>query len=510
MKVPPTVSPVRARFLVAALLVLTGCTGSATTTTSSTTVPIATTTAPDPCPEHLCVRLELDPGAVWSDGTPVTAADFAHTLEEVPTSGGHDREEGGVEVEVLGDHELVLRVSHEAVPWQSVFEVVLPAHDPGPTSGPLTPTGDGGFRGDGFRIELVEVDGVRGVIQALRRGEADLGWIPDPPVWAVEELSALEGVETIVSPGRDWEMITFNQRNPTLQPPLIRQAVAKSLDREALLDLTVRTVDPTAEPLDSTMWMHGSGVPVEPYPHSHDLEAARSRLEEMGCSPGADGIFVCDGEPLVLTWVTTAGDPWREAMVERAKEDLADAGIGVEVRLMLPEDLYAGEHLFGDGWDIASFALEAQADPGAAAELYLCDGLVNVGAHCQTGIAERIESGLLATDPEERREIFDEVDGEFLRQAAIIPLFQRPVAWAFAGAAPAPEPAPLEGPFEVAVELGRDIRIAVVETPGDPATTGPLDLLTESLRRVLYRGAFRARGDGGYEPDLVVDFEVIP
>jgi hypothetical protein len=58
--------------------------GGATTTTEarSTTPP---TTAPPPeegdCPDAFCVKYNIHPDAAWSDGTPVTADDFAFTYE---------------------------------------------------------------------------------------------------------------------------------------------------------------------------------------------------------------------------------------------------------------------------------------------------------------------------------------------------------------------------------------------------------------------------------------------
>src|SRR5690606_4868471 len=79
-----TVSPVKTRLLPVVVLavIVAACTGSVATTTTPTTVPPSViTTEPDICPETRCVRLRIDPDARWSDGEPVTADDFVHTLD---------------------------------------------------------------------------------------------------------------------------------------------------------------------------------------------------------------------------------------------------------------------------------------------------------------------------------------------------------------------------------------------------------------------------------------------
>lgn len=485
-------------------VIVAACTGSVATTTTPTTVPPSgITTEPDICPETRCVRLRIDPDARWSDGEPVTADDFVHTLDMARAASSADPAYRAVSrIDVIADDEVLIALSDVSAPFQRLFEVVLPAHDDRVTSGPL----DHDLRGEGFDLETVDVDGVRGVIQAFRRGEADLGWLPDPPGWAIEELEALEDVNVTLVPGPDWEMITFNQQSPLLAEAWLRQAVALAIDRETLADLTVRTVDPPASLLDTTMWVDRPGM-GDPYPHAHDPDAAVRALLDNGCVREGDGPFVCDDHPLRFTWMTTAGDVWRETMVERMASDLADLGIEVDVRLMYPADIYRRVNLAGDGWDIVSFAWTAQVDPTAAAELYRCDGGLNFARHCPDGVDETLATAMGTIDDDERRLLLEEVDRAFVDPAAIIPLFARPVAWVFKGEGA--DPSPFDGPFDVAARLGRDVRLALVDQPGDPATLGALDPVESSLRRAHYRGAFRALPGGGYAPDLVVDFEVI-
>ena len=134
-----------------------------------------------------------------------------------------------------------------------------------------------------------------------------VAWLADPPAWAVDELGALDGVSVAIEPGPDWEMVTFNQVNSLLAETWARTAIATAIDREAILDATVRAVDPDAVILDSTMWQEDGG----PYPHRHDQAAARRILEDNGCALGSDGFYECGGRRMSFVWATTAGDPWR-------------------------------------------------------------------------------------------------------------------------------------------------------------------------------------------------------
>lgn len=499
----PTVGRVTARIL-AAVLLLAACTTASTpttaTTTPSTTAAPAPTSTDAPCSGERCILLRIDPDASWDDGVPVTAADFVHTFESAGEGPAFDPLYADVvSVEAVGEKEVLIVLDRIGAPFQRLFEVVLPAHDPDATSGDLAPDGDGVWSGDGVTVTAVPADGVRGVIQALRRGEADMAWLPGAPDWAVAELRDLGGFSTVVTPGPDWEMITFNLANPLLADAGIRAWVVSSLDRQALADLTVGTVDPEARPLLSAVgrlvFAAGSGRP-EPVAVLPDR-----------CRPGTDGVLVCDGTPLVLRWATTAGDPWRVAMLERATADLGEAGIRVVPDLRLPADLFNSGFLGGDGWDVVAFSWEAPADPTSILDLYRCGGELNIGRLCSPDLDGKIEAALRTVDDDERRALIEEIDQEVLGHLVVIPLFRRPVVWAFQG--PVADQGPHDGPFEVAAALGGEVRIAVTSMPEDPATLRALDPLTASLRRSLYRGAFRPTGDGGYAPDLIVDFEIV-
>lgn len=476
-------------------VVLAACTAAPEAT--STTVPPpdpTTTTLQDRCPDTFCVVLHIDPEASWSDGTPVSAADFANTLELARSGESPDPAYDMVTaLEVGPEGEVVVAFAEVTGAFLGLFRHVLPAHDPVATSGEFTFDGER-LESGRSTVEMVAATGVRGAVTAMRAGAADLAWIPDPPSWAVEELRAVEGVTLHAGPGPDWEMITFNQANPLLANDWVREAIVMALDRDAMADATVRLVDPSADLADSTI----PGVPTPPYPFAHDPDAARALLQRNGCVSGESGALSCGGLPLSFRWVTTSGDPWRRMISEMAADSLRAIGVDVSVTEMVPAELFAATHLFGEDWDIAVFSWEAQRDPVAAADIYRCQGegphgfgLLNVGRHC--GDDALIEEAMASFDTDRRVALMTEVDREFVGSAAIVPLFSRPVVAAWSTAVTGVETGTFAGPLDNAGEWTGTIRFAAPTQP--------------DVRNLLYRSAFTALPGGGYFPDLVIDFE---
>ena len=84
-----------------------------------------------------------------------------------------------------------------------------------------------------------------------------------------------------------------------------------------------------SKPLDSVVFMANSLYHERNWStYRHRPTRARQLLERAGCRPGADGIYVCDGDRLSLRFTTTAGVQRRELMVRLAQAQLREVGIG--------------------------------------------------------------------------------------------------------------------------------------------------------------------------------------
>jgi peptide/nickel transport system substrate-binding protein len=530
-------------------LVAAGCIADSsvdTTTTPPTPAPppTSTTTEPERCPDVFCLFYRVRPGSVWSDGRPVTAQDFAHTLALFTDPMGPPTGNPGydlvTEFEVIDDQTLMVVMSEVFAPWRTLFGAVFPAHwefdrsIPGPSSGPFVfshwvdgepvvlarnphysgPQGGG----DVEFLSFVTADGARDVIAGLRRGNYHLG-APTPRDWVIEDLLASDGVITVIAPGPFWEHITFNHSDPLLGRPYIRQALAAALDREAILDATVRRLDRDAVALGNTLWMPSSPWYRDHFVRGHDPEESVAILEQNGCGRGDDGVFVCEGRRMSFVWATTVGDELRGAQVEAASAMLAGVGIEILPWKLSPADLFSSPVFFGDStvWQLMSFAWRADADPFLAKSLYQCVGdgphgmgLLNAARYCNPEVDDLVSLSRSMLGPAARASALNEADSVFLGEVAMIPLYQRPAVLAWSDELTGPEVnAWSTDLWNAGAWTGvRDVVIAVDQEPVALISLVP-DGAAGMITRALYLGAYLVFPDGTFIPALVEEVEVV-
>ena len=119
--------------------------------------------------------------------------------------------------------------------------------------------------------------------------------------------------------------------HPALRSKLVRQALAFGIDRVAIARAILGEAAVRARrPLDSTVFLPGEPY-YRPNWSGYRYEPARARrlLEQAGCRRGSDGIYSCDGERLRLRFVTTAGVPVREQVLQLAQAHLRSVGVEV-------------------------------------------------------------------------------------------------------------------------------------------------------------------------------------
>lgn len=370
------------------------------------------------------VTYRMRPEAVWSDGTPVSAADFAYTWQaslcppasagaapalglpaDDPLAAGYER------IEAVDDFDdgatATVRLSPPYADWAALFQL-LPAHlletgDPAqdcaavdagwplasglpddisagpwrllaedidPTAGRLTLTANPDWWGDPpalDRIELTAVPDPSVLPLALAAGEIGAC----RPWFEPQLLSALTGYGTNVTldvhPGLDVEHLDFNTRNPHLADRAVRQAIALALDREQILDLALGPVGgPDPGVLNNRFWVPGQPAYSDTSGGEYDapdLTEARVRLEQAGYATGPDGVYVKDGVPLSLR-LSTGPDPLR-VQIATVIADQLDA-LGVRVTTEVQPDFYladpaAAGSLASGQWDLAVYP-----SPGSA------------------------------------------------------------------------------------------------------------------------------------------------
>jgi len=551
-------------------LVTVACDGSAELTTTvsqpatTTSARVTTTTQPPECPDAFCVRYHIHPDAAWADGTPVTSADFAFTVETLTDADLDITTTNRAGYDVITGYELVDDKTFLAIfgevyaPWKNLFDVVLPARelegktfgtvwDDGITlgSGPfvfsewipgerivLTRNPDywatrdrasGGALGDVQTVNIEFLPGSEDQVRALRNEEIDM-FYPEPQISLVEDVTSMSDVTSEASLGRIWEQIDFNHDDPLLSQEFIRQAFAMSIDREAVMEEVIRPMAPEAVALGNTLWMVGT-----PYYEDHfsrftyNPVAAEQLLIDNGCLQGEDAIYECRGQRLSFRWTTTAGLEARETLFDLAQVSLAEIGIEVTAAFGPPARVFDNEFIYGDSsvWQILNFAWVGAPDPYGRNSVYYCEGAapsgfgdLNVNRYCSDEIESLIRQTEAEVDEANRAELYNQADSIYLDDVASIPLYQKLTFFAWNDLITGPRDNPTQtGPFwNIATWSGKEeVVFAVDQEPSSLNTLEPagglfaVDLVTTAV----LEGAFTVAPDYTYVPQLIESYEVI-
>jgi len=328
------------------------------------------------------ITLVLRPDVVWSDGTPLTSADFKFTAEmainpanTVASSYPYDKIES---IDTPDDQTVVIHFIDPFAPWlASMWHGILPAHILQPVFDAegtidtaewnLAPTvglgpyvfdtwESGSFarfvRNDNYWGEPAKIDEIffrfvpdsAAQVASLMAGDADLGyWVEFSDVEALENA----GYSIVIVPNGYNEGLFFlvneERGHPALLDVKVRQALAMAIDREALnRDLRLGLTTVPASFWDSLPFYNNPALENYPY----DPAAANALLDETGwVDSNADGIRDKDGTELILRYGTTIKEIRQDAQAV-IQEQLAQVGIQVDLGSYDADLYFAG---YGDG-----------------------------------------------------------------------------------------------------------------------------------------------------------------
>jgi peptide/nickel transport system substrate-binding protein len=508
----------------------------ATTTTTPPEVAFESVVARPECPTSFCVVYHIEADAEWSDGTPVTAADFAYTASLLDPA-------AVVAVEEIDAKTAKVVFAEPYGPWPTLFErlyrngVPAGALQEVDTTGPFTfaewAEGEylrlerdsdwwsdadpisGDAIGDVQRITFVFMESDEEMIEALAEGEVDV-ISSRPEAGMVERLSEMEDVDHAIIAGPYWEHIDFNHSDPILSQPWAREAVSLAIDRVEVLDRTVRLLSPGSEPLDNTVWMNGT-INYEPhFEDEFDPGKAEEILADRGCLRGEDGIQICDGSRLSFVWASTDDDPAREAIFETVREDLEAVGIEIVGEFRSPSDFLTRDFLFGgpEEWQMINFSWRARPDPAAANGTYYCEDAdsLNVNRYCSEDVERIIRETETVVDQEVRAARYNDADRLYLGEKPLIPLYQKPSLMAWTNEIDGPQPnSTWSGDlWNVASWSGKEE--IVVALPSEPLEIDPTSHVDDTANTILGALLYGASGmdpSHARHPVLVDRFELI-
>jgi peptide/nickel transport system substrate-binding protein len=309
----------------------------------------------------MSITWTLKDGLLWSDGTPVTAADAVFTYEYCTHPEGgcsyRDRFAGIASVEAVDDR--TLRITfEEATPnpylpfvgagspmiQAAQFADCLGARAPECTDANFAPIGTGPYRVVNFRPnDVVEFEAnpnyrvptqpyfqtitwagggdATGAARAVfQTGEMDYAWNLQLAPEVIEQMEAGGRGELLVDFGPLMERIELNFTDPSPDLPdnergtvmhphpiltdiRVREALSRAIDRELLTEIGF---GPMGRPTCNFI----VAPPAYSSPNNdnclvQDMDRANALLDEAGWERGSDGIRVKDGKRLELLFQTS-------------------------------------------------------------------------------------------------------------------------------------------------------------------------------------------------------------
>jgi peptide/nickel transport system substrate-binding protein len=159
----------------------------------------------------------------------------------------------------------------------------------------------------------------------------------------VAKFKQMEEVEVYTVPTRSYDLVIYNLRNngwEGFKDRKVRQALSMSVDKKAVIDsIRLGFGDPAFSFIPKpSPWYTEEGVTRFGYGSLYDKEKAKQMLYEAGYGiKGPEGTIAVqgkDGKPIKLTLVTTPSSNIAEDLAFLVKQELADIGIEIDIKLV--------------------------------------------------------------------------------------------------------------------------------------------------------------------------------
>ncbi|MFI6575075.1 ABC transporter family substrate-binding protein [Nocardiopsis sp. NPDC050513] len=426
--------------------------------------------------DGLEVTYELNPDAVWSDGEPITSADYE--AQYLTWSGEREGEfELGsttgyelVEEFVEGDDEysFTLVFSEPYAEWPSLFSPLYPAeymedeelfeegyfNDYPVTAGPfgdvefdatterITVNRNEDWWGEPAKLDRIIFDSmaIDAAPTAFDNGEID-GFYLGYDAAGYELLRDREGngayFTRAVNHGH--RFVSVNAGSPELEDVRVRQALALGINTNTLAEAALGPIEwPITGQVNRLLRSTQYGFEDNSGElGGYDPDRARELLDEAGWTleEGAEYRTNEDGDTLTLTWVASDDFTLAQNEADIGREMLAEIGVEVDVQ-QVPGNALFPEYIVPGNYELATFVLvgsnpyagDASGNYGGpvSGEGEDADWGNNLSFHSTPEINEMFGELQAATDPDRYAEIANELDAAIWEEVLTIPMFERP------------------------------------------------------------------------------------
>ncbi|MEW2292729.1 ABC transporter family substrate-binding protein [Streptomyces sp. NPDC006743] len=421
----------------------------------------------DTAPQTVLYR--LNPKARWSDGRPVTAADFAAQWRalgrgddryHVADPTGYDQIASvGEGPDGPGAHEVKIVFRTPYTDWQRLFTPLYPASaittpaqfnqgwigrvpvTAGPftigsldgTTETVTVVRDPHWWGARPRLDKIVLRTLlpAAALQAYRNGEIDA-----VNAGSTEDYAQLKDAEdSVIRTGSAWDEVhvALNGAAGPLADVEVRHAVQRAVDREALAGVAARGLPVGVPLLGNHIFMTNQpGYADHSAPWgTYDLAEACRILDRAGWKRHGDGgPRTKDGKKLRLRFViSTATNRLGLDLSQLVQSMLARAGIEVDI-VKVPTNDYTAKYLNQGDFDLAIFRFVGLTYPSGVLSIYQrphgAQSFLNYGRVGDATVDKLLRQAAGTLDHKRATALYNQADAEIWRLGHDIELYQRP------------------------------------------------------------------------------------
>ncbi|MCU1659856.1 MAG: transporter substrate-binding protein [Pseudonocardiales bacterium] len=416
---------------------------------------------------------KIQPGAVWSDGTPIDASDFEYQWKtsdpaQCPDCGpastsGYDQvksltgSDNGKTVTVV--------MKRPFSDWKSMFGSMYPAHVAAQHGNPNTPKGLAAstkwfdttqptYSGGPYMVSaavkdtsVTEIPNPKWYgkvkpsldkvifriitdqtqeVPALTNNEVQAIY-PQPNADITQQVSGIQGVSSYLGKGLQWEHLDFNTTTPLLKDKVLRTAIFTAIDRKQIIARTVGQFVPGAAPLGSHMYVPGQDGYTDNVTASGqgsgDATKAKSMLTSAGYTGVGSALKNKDGKAVSIRCSYTTGNVLRQATCQVIQTQLKALGITVKPT---PLDSLGGTLASGD-FDLIIFAWVGTPYVVAGAQqIFKLAGGNDYGKNNDPAMEAQLDLASQETDATKIKDEVNKADVLLTADAYNLPLFQKP------------------------------------------------------------------------------------
>jgi peptide/nickel transport system substrate-binding protein len=421
----------------------------------------------------LTAQFTFQDKAVWSDGKPVTGADFIATWKVftnpannvISRTGWEDIKTAVASGKGKKTVTVVFKTSY--ADWESLVSGgVYPAHiikgqdmnkmfltDIAVSSGPwmfdswqkgvqiavkANPKFAAAAKMKLSRLVFRYILDTNARFQALKAGE---GQVMEPqPQLQIADFLKDKAFVVDRKIGFAWEHLDIQfgpQGHPALKQPYVRQALITGINRAQIANALYSTIAPGLPALQSHMFKPFESTYRQNWKQWKFSQAkVIDILQKKGCTGGPSkpaannsAIFSCPGVgKLSFRFGTTTGNALRALTFEIMQRQLKSVGIELVARFQVAGTLFGTTLPSGD-WDLALFTwVGSPATPITIKDLYACGGEQNYMNYCNrkfTKVMETVANTLVAAD---RAKMLNAAELKYMvKDVPSIPVYARPV-----------------------------------------------------------------------------------